>query len=76
MSQASGFKTREGEARFLAAYDAEMKRWPVPYEEIDVPTRFGRTHVVVCGSKTAPPLVLLATRAPLRIARLRGSGEG
>jgi pimeloyl-ACP methyl ester carboxylesterase/hypothetical membrane protein len=59
MSQASGFKTPEGEARFLAAYDAGLKLWPVPYEEINVPTRFGTTHVVACGSKTAPPLVLL-----------------
>lgn len=56
---ASLFKTPEGEARFLAAYDAELRRWPVPYEEMDVPTRFGTTHVVVCGSATAPPLVLL-----------------
>ena len=59
MSQASGFNTPDGERRFLAAYDTELKRWPVPYEEIDVPTRFGSTHVLVCGSNTAPPLVLL-----------------
>ena len=59
MSQASGFKTREGEARFLAAYDNEMKLWPVPYEQVDVRSRFGTTHVVICGAKTAPPLVLL-----------------
>jgi pimeloyl-ACP methyl ester carboxylesterase len=59
MSYPSAFKTPEGEAAFLAAYDAAMKLWPVPYEEIEIPTRFGTTHVVVCGPKTAPPLVLL-----------------
>jgi pimeloyl-ACP methyl ester carboxylesterase len=59
MSYPSAFKTPEGEAAFLAAYDAAMKLWPVPYEEIDIPSRFGNTHVVVCGPKTAPPLVLL-----------------
>ena len=59
MSQKSGFRTPEGEAQFLALYDAALKGWPVGYEEIDVPTRFGTTHVVVCGSRTAPPLVLL-----------------
>jgi pimeloyl-ACP methyl ester carboxylesterase len=59
MSQQSPFRTREGEAAYLAAYDAAMKSWPVPYEEIDVPTRFGTTHVIVSGPKTAPPLVLL-----------------
>jgi pimeloyl-ACP methyl ester carboxylesterase len=59
MSRLSPFKTPEGEARFLAAYDAALKLWPVPYDELDVPTRFGTTHVVACGPKTAPPLVLL-----------------
>ena len=53
------FKTPEGEARFRAAYDAVLKLWPVPREELDVPTRFGTTHVVVAGPKNAPPLVLL-----------------
>jgi pimeloyl-ACP methyl ester carboxylesterase len=55
----SAFKTPEGEAAFLAAYDAAMKLWPVPYEEMDIPTQFGMTHVVVSGPKDAPPLVLL-----------------
>jgi hypothetical protein len=59
MSHTSAFNTPEGEARFLAAYDAEMMGWPVPYEEINTLSRFGTTHVVVCGPKSAPPLVLL-----------------
>ena len=53
------FKTPEGEAAYLAAYDAAMKLWPVPYEEIEIPGRFGMTHVVASGPKDAPPLVLL-----------------
>jgi pimeloyl-ACP methyl ester carboxylesterase len=59
MSHPSAFKTREGEASYLAAYDAALKLWPVPYEERDIPTRFGTTHVLVSGPKDAPPLVLL-----------------
>jgi pimeloyl-ACP methyl ester carboxylesterase len=53
------FRTRQGEAAFLAAYDEAMKEWPVPYEDVQVPTRFGSTHVVVSGPAGAPPLVLL-----------------
>jgi pimeloyl-ACP methyl ester carboxylesterase len=53
------FTSPEGEARFRAAYDAALKVWPVPYEEFDVPTRFGKTHVIACGPTDAPPLVLL-----------------
>ena len=59
MSQQSAFKTPEGEAAYLAAYDAAMKSWPVLYEEFDVPSRFGTTHVIASGPTTAPPLVLL-----------------
>ena len=59
MSQPTGFKTRDGEAAFMAAYDAAMKRWPVPYDEFDIPSRFGSTHVTACGPRDAPPLVLL-----------------
>jgi pimeloyl-ACP methyl ester carboxylesterase len=55
----SAFKTPEGEAAYVAAYDASMKLWPVSYEEVEIPTRFGMTHIVVSGPKDAPPLVLL-----------------
>jgi pimeloyl-ACP methyl ester carboxylesterase len=53
------FKTEAGEARFLAAYEAALAQWPVPCEEIDVPTRLGPAHVIASGPKDAPPLVLL-----------------
>jgi pimeloyl-ACP methyl ester carboxylesterase len=59
MSHSSAFSTPGGEARYLAAYDAVLQRWPIPYEELDVPTRFGITHVVAAGPKNAPALVLL-----------------
>jgi len=59
MTNTSAFKTSEGEAAYLAAYDAAMDLWPVPYEEIEIPSRFGMTHVVTSGPKDAPPLVLL-----------------
>lgn len=59
MTQKSAFKTPEGKAAFLAAYETAMNLWPVPYEALDIPTRFGMTHVVTCGPKDAPPLVLL-----------------
>ena len=59
MSHPSPFKTPEGEAKFRAAYDAALKLWPVSYDELDIPTRFGTTHVVTAGPQNAPALVLL-----------------
>jgi pimeloyl-ACP methyl ester carboxylesterase len=59
VSHSSAFRTPEGEAAFLAVYDGVMKRWPVPYEEFEIPSRFGMTHVIASGPKGAPALVLL-----------------
>lgn len=59
MSQSSAFKTPEGEAAFLATYNAILKQWAVPFQELDIPSRFGSTHVIVSGPKDGPPLVLL-----------------
>jgi pimeloyl-ACP methyl ester carboxylesterase len=55
----SAFKTPQGEAAYMAAYEATLQLWPVPYEPRDVRGRFGSTHLVVCGPEGAPPLVLL-----------------
>ena len=53
MSHPSPFKTPEGEAKFRGAYDAALKLWPVSYDELDIPTRFGTTHVVTAGPQNA-----------------------
>jgi len=55
----SAFKNPQGEARFMAAYEAGLRLWTIPYEDVDIPSRFGSTHLVACGPKDAPPLVLL-----------------
>jgi pimeloyl-ACP methyl ester carboxylesterase len=55
----SPFKNAKGEAAFMAAYEETMRLWSVPYKSMDIPSRFGRTHLVICGPKAAPPLVLL-----------------
>jgi pimeloyl-ACP methyl ester carboxylesterase len=33
--------------------------WKVPFDSIDVKTRYGSTHINVCGPGDGPPLVLL-----------------
>lgn len=55
----SVFRSPEAEAKYDAAYEAVLKQWPVPYDELYIPTRFGDTHVIASGSKDAAPLVLL-----------------
>jgi len=52
------FKSPDSKAEYFAAYDEMLKLWPVSYEELYIPTRFGDTHVIASGSKYAAPLVL------------------
>lgn len=53
------FKTREGEAKSFLAYESVLTLWSVPYEELDVPTCFGSTHIIASGPKEANPIILL-----------------
>jgi len=57
------FKSEAGKARYLAAYGAVLAAWPVAYEEIDVPTGFGVTHVIASGPADGPAVVLLPSFA-------------
>lgn len=53
------YKSPEGYATVMAFYDANLKRWPVPYECSTLPTRYGETHLIASGPPDAPPLVLM-----------------
>jgi len=41
------------------AYDAVLAQWPVPYETMDLPSRFGTTRVLAAGPPDGEPLILL-----------------
>jgi pimeloyl-ACP methyl ester carboxylesterase len=56
----SGFRTPEDAAHYYEVYDDLVARtWPVPHDELDVPTRFGTTHVRGSGPDEGTPLVLV-----------------
>jgi pimeloyl-ACP methyl ester carboxylesterase len=57
------FKSRESRQRYLAAYEAALRPWPVPYESRMVSTSYGPTHVVESGPKDAPAVILLSSLA-------------
>ncbi|MGY6653460.1 alpha/beta fold hydrolase [Amycolatopsis sp. TRM77291] len=54
------FIDKKAEERFHATYDAILRKWPVPAEELDIATRFGPTRVRSCGPEDGPPIVLLS----------------
>src|SRR5215831_1428578 len=53
------FKSDEARTRYMAAYNVALREWPVAYQELDVQTRWGVTHVIVSGPQGAQPLLLL-----------------
>ena len=53
------YKSAEGERAVRERYLEVLKHWPVPNQQLRVPTREGETFVVACGDEYAPPLLLL-----------------
>ncbi len=44
---------------YFDAYDASLKLWDIPVEELYIPTSFGTAHIIVSGPKNGESLVLL-----------------
>ncbi len=59
MNTDSIYKSPHGEKLMMEFYDRMLDIWPVEYNEIDCETHIGKAHIIVAGSKDAPPLVLL-----------------
>jgi pimeloyl-ACP methyl ester carboxylesterase len=55
----SVYKSSEGERLVRERYLAFLKHWPVPHEQLRLPTSQGETFVVASGAEGALPLVLL-----------------
>lgn len=53
------YRSREGWARVMGAYDAALGRLTTPFETATVSTRFGPTHVILAGPQESRPAVLL-----------------
>ncbi len=43
----------------LNYYEERLDKWPVPFEELMVNTRYGKTHVIASGPKEGEPIVLI-----------------
>ncbi|MFC4128341.1 alpha/beta fold hydrolase [Nocardia rhizosphaerae] len=53
------YKTEDGRLAIARRYRAQLDAWPVPREEMRVPTAAGETFVIASGPTDAPALVLL-----------------
>ncbi|MCV7281360.1 alpha/beta hydrolase [Mycolicibacterium flavescens] len=55
----SSFRSARARDAYVARYDESLSASSVPITESDVPTSFGRTHVLTAGDRSKPPLVAL-----------------
>jgi len=55
----SVFRTKSGEKQVLEAYDSIIDTWPVPYEDLFIPTCLGNTHIIASGPEKARPIILI-----------------
>lgn len=53
------FRSPEAKVKFLSAYDARAKQWPVPSETTMIATSYGQTFVRISGPVGGAPMVLL-----------------
>jgi pimeloyl-ACP methyl ester carboxylesterase len=53
------FRSDADAVEVMRKYRAVLDHWPVPRQEIELPTSQGATFVLACGPETAPPVVLL-----------------
>lgn len=53
------YKSIKGKEMIMATYESFIKKWPVPFNTIVIPTRYGDTFVISSGKDTNPTLVLI-----------------
>lgn len=52
------FKNKTGQELLLKSYDKLLTQWGVKLTEKNIDTRYGTTHVILCGDPNNPPLAL------------------
>lgn len=53
------YKSTQARKAVMDSYSLMLEHWEVPFQERDLETSFGTTHVIESGDKQNPPLVLL-----------------
>jgi pimeloyl-ACP methyl ester carboxylesterase len=53
------YQSEEGKKEIWARYDQKLSELTIPYETRYVDTSYGKTHVIVTGDPSNPPLILV-----------------
>jgi pimeloyl-ACP methyl ester carboxylesterase len=58
-NEISIYKSEKAKANCISIYEKTIHQWPLQFEQIDVNTSFGTTHIIKTGPKNAKPMILL-----------------
>ncbi len=58
MSIKSIYKSEEGKEKIIKMYNQALEELHIDYDSQMVDTRFGKTHVLVMGPKSATPIMI------------------
>lgn len=58
-SMNSLFKSKEGKSAIINLYQEKLNSLNIEFEEKDVPTSYGETHIIVSGDSSKPPMILV-----------------
>lgn len=47
----NSFKNAKAQERVWHSYEQMIEQWPIPLEELDVPTTYGLTHCILAGQR-------------------------
>ncbi len=52
------YRNKKMQKEILRTYDKLLAQWGIAIEEMELDTTYGMTHVIACGKKENPPLIL------------------
>lgn len=52
------YRNKKMHQEIIRTYDKLLAQWDVDIEEMDIETIYGVTHIIACGEKENPPLIL------------------
>ena len=52
------FTSAENQKKLMTIYNDKVTAWPENTEDIFIETKYGKVHVLTCGSKENPPILL------------------
>lgn len=52
------YRSRKMQQEIIRTYNKLVKQWGIVVEEMDIATPYGMTHIIACGNKNNPPLLL------------------